>query len=149
MTSSNESTKYNITNPLHVISTGRYYKMDAIPKLRDLVNALHGKATKWYDIGIQLHLSTEELDAIKYDCRGDVNECFRNMLMKWRSKTHPLPTWSALIAALKARAVDEQVLAEELETNFSHASRKSSNMSESAPESKYAPRGLGTRLPRQ
>ena len=116
--------------------------MDDTPELKDLLNDLHGKATKWYDIGIQLHLSTEELDAIKYDCRGDVNECFRNMLKKWRSKTHPLPTWRALIAALKARAVDEQVLAEELETNFSSASRQSSNMSEGAPtvsESKYAP----------
>lgn len=104
--------------------------MDDIPELVDLLNDLHGKAVKWYDIGIQLHLPTEELDAIKYDSK-DVNECFRNMLVKWRSKTHLSPTWRALIAALKAPAVDERVLAEELETKFS-VSRQSSNMSESA-----------------
>ena len=92
--------------------------MDDIPELIDLLNDLHGKAVKWYDIGIQLHLSTEELDAIKYDSK-DVNECFRNMLKKWRLKTHPPPTWRALIIALKARAVDEQVLAEELEIKLS------------------------------
>ena len=101
--------------------------MDDTPELIDLLNDLHGKAVKWYDIGIQLHLSTEELDAIKYDS-NDVNECFRNMLKKWRSKTHPPPTWRALIASLKARAVDEQVLAEELETKFS-VSQQSSTVS--------------------
>lgn len=106
--------------------------MDDIPELIDLLNDLHGKATKWYDIGIQLHLSTEELDAIRYDCK-DVNECFRNMLTKWRSKAHPPPTWRTLIAALKTRAVDEQVLAEELEIKFSNASLQSSNTEQSVP----------------
>ena len=104
--------------------------MDDIPELVDLLNDLHGKAVKWYDIGIQLHLSTEELDTIKYDS-NDVNECFRNMLKKWRSKTHPPPTWRALIAALKARAIDEQVLAEELEMKLSLSRQPS------ADESKY------------
>lgn len=104
--------------------------MDDVPELIDLLNYLHGKATKWYDIGIQLHLSTEELDAIKCDSNG-VNECFRKMLMKWRSKAHPLPTWRALIAALRARAIDEQVLAAELEAHLS-VSRQSSSESVSA-----------------
>ena len=91
--------------------------MDDVPELIDLLNDLQGKATKWYGIGVQLHMPTDELDVIKCDSNG-VEECFRNMLIKWRSKTRLPPTWRALIVALKTPAVDEQVLAENLEARF-------------------------------
>ena len=91
--------------------------MDAVPNLIDLLNELEGKAAKWCSIGIQLELSTDELDIIKCDSNG-VQECFRNMIVKWRSKTHPLPTWKALIVALKTPTVGEQVLAEKLEAKY-------------------------------
>ena len=40
-----------------------------------------------------------------------------------------MPTWRALIAALKARAIDEQVLAEELEMKLSLSRQPSADES--------------------
>ena len=107
--------------------------MDAVPELIDLLNELHGKAIKWYDIGIQLHLSPEELDVIERDSSG-VYECFRNMLKKW---LRTLPTWRSLIKALKTPAVDEQVLAEELEAKFTVPQPSGRGVNQMASESMH------------
>ena len=91
--------------------------MDEIPELVDLLFALQGKAAKWFIIGLHLRLSTDELDIIEADSNG-VEECLRNMLRKWQSKSHPPSTWRTLIAALREAAVGEEVLAGQLEAKF-------------------------------
>ena len=91
--------------------------MDDVPELLELLDALQDKAAKWFMIGLQLRLSTDELDIIEADSAG-VEECLRNVLRKWRSKTHPPPTWRALIDALRTSAVGEAVLARQLEARF-------------------------------
>ena len=91
--------------------------MDDIPELRDLLDALQEKAAKWSSIGIQLNLSPDELDIIRADSNGAV-ECLTGVLRKWQSKTDPLPTWKAVIEALKAPALGEAVLANKLEERF-------------------------------
>ena len=108
-----------------MLSPGRVQindKMDASPELGELLNDLCDLATRWYEIGLQLHLSTNELDAIKYDSK-DVNECFRNMLKKWLTKTSS--TWRSLIHALKSPALNEQMLAGKLEAKLPQPSNTS------------------------
>ena len=91
--------------------------MDDIPELLEVLDALQGKAAKWETIGLQLHLSTDELDIIKADCDG-VEERLTRVIRKWQSKAEPRPTWRAVIDALRAPSVGEAVLAKQLEERF-------------------------------
>ena len=91
--------------------------MDDIPEFLDVLDALQGKAAKWMMIGLQLHLSTDELDIIKANSH-DVGECLTGVVRKWQTKTEPRPTWRAIINALRAAAVGEDVLAKELEGRY-------------------------------
>ena len=94
--------------------------MDDIPELLDVLDALQSKAAKWLMIGLQLHLSADELDIIKADC-DCVQECLTRVVRRWQSKTEPRPTWRAIIDALKAPTVAEAVLAKQLEEKFAPA----------------------------
>ena len=80
---------------------------------RDLLNSLFLKAAKWNSIGIQLGLSTDELDTIRANCI-DVEECLRKVLQKWHDNTLN-PTWREVITALRSPGVDEMRLAKDLE----------------------------------
>ena len=107
----------DVTINTNSITLGVEIVMDDVPELLELLDALRDKAAKWFMIGLQLHFSTDELDIIEADSAG-VEECLRNVLRKWRSKTHPPPTWRALIDALRTSAVGEAVLARQLEARF-------------------------------
>ena len=72
---------------------------------------------KWYDIGVELEVSTAMLDAIQRD-RGNAADCLREMLMKWLSSTSPPPTWSSLVQALSSAPVEEKRLAEEIREQY-------------------------------
>ena len=91
--------------------------MDDIPEFLDVLDALQGKAAKWMMIGLQLHLSTDDLDIIKANSH-DVGECLTGVIRKWQTKTEPRPTWRAVIDALKAPGVGEDVLAKQLEERW-------------------------------
>ena len=80
---------------------------------RDLLNSLLPKAAKWNSIGIQLGLSTDELDTIRANCI-DVEECLRKVLQKWHDKTLN-PTWREVITALRSPSLEEMRLAKDLE----------------------------------
>lgn len=90
-----------------------------MPELKDLLNAIICKASKWYDIGIQLDLTVDELDNIEANGKS-VEENLRNMLKKCLNNHNPPLTWRALIKALKQPALDEQRLASELEKRYVH-----------------------------
>ena len=79
---------------------------------RDLLSSLP-KAASWNAIGIQLGLSTDELDIIRANS-GDVEECLRKVLQKWYNMT-PNPTWREVITALRSPLLGEMKLAKELE----------------------------------
>lgn len=83
--------------------------------LGELQNELHGISSKWYDLGVQLHIDSGELDNIK---RDNPVECLREMLKIWLKKVDPDPTWNALIDALKSRVINEQKLANQLERKY-------------------------------
>ena len=87
--------------------------LDPIMDFRDLLNSLLPKAAKWNSIGIQLGLSTDELDTIRANCI-DVEECLRKVLQKWHDKTLN-PTWREVITALRSPSLEEMRLAKDLE----------------------------------
>ena len=86
--------------------------------LKTVLNALHSVSYKWSDIGLQLDVPTFQLNVIEADTTG-VKKQLQAMLDYWMSNaTDPLPSWEVLVDALKAPAVGESRLAQELEERY-------------------------------
>ena len=73
---------------------------------------VHDGHSKWYGIGLQLGLKPSVLDGMQ---GSDTTEMLREMLKRWLKNVDPIPTWVALIKALRSKTVDEPTLAEQLE----------------------------------
>ena len=70
---------------------------------------------KWYDVGMQLRVSIDTLDAIKEQYLNHPSDCLRETLKMWL-KTCPSPKWINIVDALRSSVVGEVRLAAELET---------------------------------
>ena len=73
--------------------------------------------TKWYDIGLELQLSADTLDAIECN-RGNVGDHLRDMLKHWLKRVDPTPTSKTLVDALKSDPVGESRLAYDVENDL-------------------------------
>ena len=72
------------------------------PALQELMDALYNEvADKWEPIGIYLHLPMATLNVIGANHKLDTYKCLTKMLEVWLKRENPLPTWSAIIQALK------------------------------------------------
>ena len=78
-----------------------------------VMEELNDARAKWYDIGLQLHMSVGTLDAIKeqYD---DPSHCLRETLKTWLKTCPSLPTWKNIVDALRCSTVGEVRLATDL-----------------------------------
>ena len=72
-----------------------------------------------------------DLDVIEENNPKNIDKCFSKMLTLWLRGVDPLPTWSALVAALKKPAVGLEALAEQVEDKFLRQSRKASDTTDS------------------
>ena len=79
--------------------------------LAKLQRLLHDVRVKWYDIGIQLNISTDTLDAIRTE-NPEYGKCLREMLKHWLSSKSQQATFEALVEALSSEPVGENTLAE-------------------------------------
>ena len=66
----------------------------------------------WY-IGLQLGLASTVLEGIEHQY-ARTEDMLRAMLKEWLKQVDPVPTWVALIRALKSKTVKEPSLAEKL-----------------------------------
>jgi hypothetical protein len=82
----------------------------SVKNVRDL---LFNIRQKWYNIGIELGLSTDELDVIESKYKDDPDRCLVEVIKMWLKSIDPFPTWSILACALRANAINEVALAEE------------------------------------
>ena len=60
--------------------------------------------SKWFYIGVQLGIDLGTLEAIKKDHHSS-EECFTAMLTTWLRMNDPVPSWRALVNALKSKPV--------------------------------------------
>ena len=79
-------------------------------------SAIHDVHTKWHDIGLELKVPVPILDSIESK-HVDDNICLREVVAEWL-KGGDHPTWQSLVDALKAKVIDEQKLAAELEAKY-------------------------------
>lgn len=73
--------------------------------LKNVRNILWDARIKWFDLGIELDLPEDKLRVIQKDNPSDVEKCFTEMISTWLKET-PEKSWSAIIKALKAPAVN-------------------------------------------
>ncbi len=85
-----------------------------------LIEELWDVRVKWCLFGTALGVRTPDLDAIKRKHRGDPDECFRELLSEWIN--NDIPTWAAVLDALRNRTVDENRLAETIQQKLEGAS---------------------------
>jgi len=90
------------------------------PSLQQLINHVRPDvAPIWYDLGVELldKQHANELDTINVNNPGDVQKCCTQMFNHWL-RTDSKASWTKLVEALRSRAVQHDVLADDLEKKF-------------------------------
>ena len=90
----------------------RRHGLEVRPDLAELDNYV--RTNRWYALGLQLGIEDKELEAIKINSGGDIDECRRDMFRLWM-RTTSTPTRKGLLDALRTRAVNEITIADEYE----------------------------------
>ena len=88
-----------------------------ISDLRKVRNTIWDARSQWYNVGIELDISVDTLDAISRNKRDDCGDCFSAMLTEWLRREQPKPTWNAVADALRSPSVNRRHLAEEIMSN--------------------------------
>ena len=95
------------------------------------MNELHEIRADWYDLGVQLRMTTSDLDVIKVVNMNDSKKCLRQMLSEWLRKTTPsLPSWQRVVDALCSPAIDRPALADKIRRTYCSQEQPSSTLSE-------------------
>ena len=91
------------------------------PELCDLMNEVAAKIpSKWRQFGIELQLTSDELDGFLLANFGDTLRCFSSVFTCWQKRMSREPySWLTVVESLKAPAVGEHRLAQELNHKFS------------------------------
>ena len=82
--------------------------------LGNVLEAVHDAHSQWYGIGLQLRLASAVLEGIEQQY-SRTEDMLREMLKQWLKQVDPVPSWVALIEALRSKTVNEPSLAEQLE----------------------------------
>ena len=85
----------------------------SIKHLRIVQNKTWSARSHWRNVGIELGILKDDLDAIDRNKRGQCEDCYSEVLSKWL-KNDPRPTWNILAEALKSPTVCMTDLAEQL-----------------------------------
>ena len=97
----------------------KYAGLENEPELSDLMNEVASKVPgKWKQISIQLGLTPSDQECFMASNPNDPIQCFTSVFRVWKSRATRLYTWSTVIQALEAPAVDEVRLAQELKTKL-------------------------------
>lgn len=83
--------------------------------LRYVLEELVDKSVPWYQLGLQLGVTTGRLDRIREQF-SDPRDLLMKMLKTWLKGPNCL--WNILVEALRSRSVGASRLAEDLETKY-------------------------------
>ena len=78
------------------------------------MNEVATETNKWDSIALELELSHTEVERIKLEERDTIEDCFRRIFSKWKTKAVPHFTWPVIISALESPSVGEFRLAHQL-----------------------------------
>ena len=86
-----------------------------IKDLATVQTSLWEARPKWYNLGLQLDMAVDDLDAIKHTNLQNVDECLTDLLRLWLRQADPRPCWEAVVKALKLPSVNFKQLACKIE----------------------------------
>ena len=87
--------------------------------MTDLVNKVASKAhDKWKPIGTQLGFQEHELNGIAQKEHQDPIGCYTAMFDRWERKGNPPFLWSTILDALRSPAVEQYLLADDIEKDL-------------------------------
>ena len=89
----------------------------SVDDLHVVVEELNDTCAKWYDTGLQLHMSVGTLNAIKKDYNSTC-DCLRETLTTWLKTNPSPPTWKNIVDVLRCSTVGEVRLASDLEQKY-------------------------------
>ena len=107
--------------------------------LKELRNKLYRVRVKWYDIGVELNVATEELDIIKSKS-DDPSVCLREMIALRLRSSNEL-TWKIISDALRTEVINETALAKGIESDQSENHASLEPHLKGVTESKWVDRG--------
>ena len=71
-------------------------------------------ADKWYNLGLQLQLATEDIEMIKANHPNDASKACTAMFLLWLQK-YPTSSWNSLILAIKGPGIEKHDVAAKIE----------------------------------
>ena len=98
---------YKTLAPIYLSPTGHL----TINDLRIVQSALWEARPKWYNLGLQLDITADDLDVIKGKNLQNADECLTDLFKKWLRRVDPQPTWEAIEKALLSPTVNLSQLA--------------------------------------
>ena len=87
------------------LHTGIGQELLTLDNLSEVLNAVWKVRSKWLNIGLNLHINPDTLDAIGVNCHHQYEDCIREVLKEWLKRVEPRPTWDALREALNSPTV--------------------------------------------
>ena len=96
--------------------------------LKNLLEELANCFSKYFQIGIQLDINDGKIAEFEQNHSRNAGRCFAAVISHWLDGNAAPVTWETLIAALKARSVNEKTLAQKLEGSYSVTSRDSDSV---------------------
>ena len=89
--------------------------------LCDVLEAVWEARSKWYNIGLQLGITSGTLDSISKANNQNPDDCLTAMIKDWLRSGRPKPLWAAVARALKSPMVGYAQLAEQLPHQNTHS----------------------------
>ena len=111
----------HISSTRSLPSLPTYRGANHTPTHLDLMNKIATSIpTRWRDIGLQLGLSTVDLDIIEARYLGEYNRCFSCVFSAWEKQLTRPYTWCSILQALRSPMLAEHRLAEEIQASLVH-----------------------------
>ena len=83
--------------------------------LYDVYDELYEVRTQWRPLGGILRVDPATLGAISAQYRDIPDDCLRETLSYWLRQVNPLPTWEAIVKALRNPVIKQATLAQTIE----------------------------------
>lgn len=107
-----------------LVSLKKERSLYSAPDLKELAEKvtphLH---PKWYDVGLQLGLSTATLNGIELCHPTEIKRRLNDVFSEWICRSEENPTWTKLLEILRSECIGENRLANELEKSFTEHDR--------------------------
>ena len=90
------------------------FEVLTITDLAKVQNETWEARTRWYNLGLQLGVPVDTLDAIQYNHPTNCDQCFTDMIKEWLRAFDLQQTWEALAKALESPQVGQSNLAKQI-----------------------------------